>query len=173
MPSSQSTNLPTYFAIFFSAKTNIGKKKEQQFNSTLIVKLGCISASLPALDGACDAQCVPLHVPFNCLSIIGPSKSPISRVHTSLFGCLALEVTEFASPRAEKDLGLMSVMGAGSTGTMGSLASAPYPLLWALRRRSALGGDTTEAERSLQRGCSGMLKRCTVRKTPQVSAEKK
>lgn len=108
-----------------------------------------------------------------CDFLIGPSTGPISRVHTSLFGCLALEVTEFASPRAEKDLGLMSVMGAGSTGTTGSLASAPYPLLWALRRRRALGGEATEADRSLQRGCSGMLKRCTVRKMPQVSAEKK
>lgn len=49
----------------------------------------------------------------------------ISRVHTSLFGCLALDVTELASPRAEKDLGLRSETGAGTAGATGSLASAP------------------------------------------------
>ena len=92
---------------------------------------------------------------------------------TSLFGCLALEVTELASPRAEKDLGLKSVTGPGPTGETGSLTSAPYPLLCVPSRRRALGLEGPESEGSLSRGCSGILKRCSVRKTPQVSAEKK
>lgn len=45
---------------------------------------------------------------------------PPTSSHTFLFGCLALDVTELASPRAEKDLGLMSGMEAP-----GSLDSAP------------------------------------------------
>lgn len=87
-----------------------------------------------------------------------------SRWLTSLLGCLELDVTELASLKAENERGRNS----------GSLVVEPYvePFITDGCSKGAVGTKVSVGC-CFSRGFSGMLRRCTVRKKTQVSAEKK
>lgn len=91
-------------------------------------------------------------------------KERFNRWLTSMLGCWELDVTELASLRAENERGRSS----------GSLVTEPYVEPF-ITDGCSKGASGTEGSVGccFPRGFSGMLKRCTVRKKPQVSAEKK